>query len=527
MEKKESRNQTKNGSQYNFILETKAGLALKQGNIMSLEKSHKKNFYGSIAISMLILLSSPSSLLANSNDLALRQQALVTMRKVAMHFYTKVSSHGGYVYYYSLDMKCRWGEGAATKDQIWVQPPGTPTVGMAYLKAFEATGERFYLDAARKAAEALIYGQLKSGGWTNCVDFNPRGRAALYRNGKGKGKDYSSLDDGQTQSAIQLLVRVDKALDFQDKEIHDTACFALDALLAAQFPNGAFPQVWTGPVDEQPVIKASYPNYDWRIEGRIKNYWDMYTLNDNVAGYVVQALIDAYRIYNDQRYLTALKRMGDFLILAQMPDPQPAWAQQYNYEMKPIWARKFEPPGISGDESQEAMETLMEIYRVTGDRKYLEPIPRALAYLRHSLLPDGRLARYYELKTNKPLYMFRHGDVYKLTYDDSDLPSHYGWKTDSRLDDIEKKYNEIVNNRSTESTKHRPANLEDQILKIIGDLDDEGRWISIHQGEPLVGQPKFKVNYPYISSAVFSRNIEKLSEYLIAPLSNQITLNNK
>ena len=123
--------------------------------------------------------------------------------------------------------------------------------------------------------------------------------------------------------------------------------------------------------------------------------------------------------------------------------------------------------------------------------------------------------------------MFRHGDVYKLTYDDSDLPSHYGWKTDSRLDDIEKKYNEIVNNRSTESTKHRPANLEDQILKIIGDLDDEGRWISIHQGEPLVGQPKFKVNYPYISSAVFSRNIETLSEYLIATRSNQITLNNK
>jgi PelA/Pel-15E family pectate lyase len=493
---------------------------------MFLKKSHIKNSYGTIVLLILLLLFSSFSS-ANSYDLALRRQTLVTMRKAAMFFYTKVSFHGGYVYYYSLDMKRRWGEGEATKDQIWVQPPGTPTVGMAYLKAFEATGEQFYLDAARKAAEALIYGQLKSGGWTNCVDFNPQGRVALYRNGKGNGKNYSSLDDGQTQSAIQLLVRVDKALDFQNKEIHEAARFALNALLAAQFPNGAFPQVWTGPVDEQPVIKASYPNYDWRTEGRIKNYWDMYTLNDNVAGYVIQALVDAYRIYNDQRYLAALKRVGDFLILAQMPDPQPAWAQQYNYEMKPIWARKFEPPGISGDESQEAMETLMEIYRITGDRKYLNPIPCALAYLRHSLLPEGRLARYYELKTNKPLYMFRRGDVYTLTYDDSNLPSHYGWKTDSRLDDIEKQYDEIVNNRSTEPIKHHPANLEDQIQKIIRDLDDEGRWISTYQGEPLVGQPKFKINYPYISSAVFSRNIEKLSEYLIAPLSNQITLNNK
>jgi PelA/Pel-15E family pectate lyase len=339
---------------------------------------------------MLLLLSSSFSS-ANTNDLTIRRQALAAMRKAAMFFYTKVSSHGGYVYYYSLDMKRRWGEGAATKDQIWVQPPGTPTVGMAYLKAFEATGEQFYLDAARKAAEALIYGQLKSGGWTNCVDFNPRGRVALNRNGKGNGKNYSSLDDGQTQSAIQLLVRVDKAFDFRNKDIHEAACFALDALLAAQFPNGAFPQVWTGPVARQHVIKAGYPNYDWRTEGRINNYWDMYTLNDNVAGYVVQALIDAYRIYNDQKYLTALKRIGDFLILAQMPDPQPAWAQQYNYQMKPIWARKFEPPGISGKESQEVMETLMEIYSVIGDRKYFEPIPRALAYLKRSLLSDGKL----------------------------------------------------------------------------------------------------------------------------------------
>ena len=61
----------------------------------------------------------------------------------------------------------------------------------------------------------------------------------------------------------------------------------------------------------------------------------------------------------------------------------------------------------------------MKIYRVTGDKKYLEPIPRALAYLKKSRLPDGRLARYYELKTNRPLYMTRDGDEYSLTYDDS------------------------------------------------------------------------------------------------------------
>jgi len=473
-----------------------------------------------VTVCALVMSLSSAGLFAGSSDAALSRQVVTTMRKAATFYRTNVASHGGYVYYYSVDLRQRWGEGVATRDQIWVQPPGTPTVGMAYLRAFEATGDRFYLDAAKEAAEALLYGQLQSGGWTNCIDFDPRGRVAQYRNGRGRGKNYSSLDDGQTQSAIRLLIRVDKALGFQHTEIHESARFALDALLAAQFPNGAFPQVWTGPVTRQPVLKASYPNYDWRTEGRIKNYWDMYTLNDNVCGYVAEALIDAYRVYSDQRYKTALQRLGDFLILAQMPDPQPAWAQQYNYEMKPIWARKFEPPGISGDESQEVIETLMEICRLTGERKYLEPIPHAITYLQRSVLPDGRLARYYELRTNKPLYMFRRGDVYTLTYDDSNLPEHYGWKFDSRLSNMEKQYNELQRDARPTTASQPAANLKQQVRKVIEDLDDQGRWISTYQGERLVGQPKFKLNSPYIASAVVSRNIEMLSEYLISMRSN-------
>lgn len=63
----------------------------------------------------------------------------------------------------------------------------------------------------------------------------------------------------------------------------------------------------------------------------------------------------------------ALEKPGDFLILAQMPDPQPAWAQQYSYDMHPLWARRFEPPAIADRESEDVMLTLMEIHRYTGD----------------------------------------------------------------------------------------------------------------------------------------------------------------
>ncbi len=307
-------------------------------------------------------------------------------------------------------------------------------------------------------------------------------------------------------------MRVDKTLDFKNSEIHQSALTALDALLAAQFYNGGFLQGWKGPVSKQPVLKASYLDYDWRTQGRIKNYWDMYTLNDNVCGYVAETLIDAHRVYQDERFLLALCKLGDFLILAQMPEPQPAWAQQYNYEMKPIWARKFEPAAIAGDECQEVIETRMRISRVAGDRKYLEPIPRALAYLKRSLLADGRLARYYELKTNKPLYMFRRGKAaYALTYEDANLPAHYGWKWESRIGELGKEYQALRNGDSRKTTQ--PVK-DDVIRRIIADLDDRGRWVSTYGGERLIGQARMPVGTKYLSSELFSHNLSTLSKFL-------------
>ncbi|MFK7779486.1 MAG: pectate lyase [Gimesia sp.] len=444
-----------------------------------------------------------------------KKNVIRAMRKASDYYRDQVAVRGGYVYYYSLDLQQRWGEGKAGPDQIWVQPPGTPTVGMAYLRAFKATGDQFYLEAATDAALALVYGQLKSGGWTNSVEFNPKSkRTAKYRNGKGKGKNNSTLDDGITQSAIQLLIHVDQAHEFQNQTIHDAALVALNALLKAQYPVGAFPQVWTGPVEQIPGKAANFPEYDWRTEGRIKNYWDCYTLNDGLAGYVSTVLMEAFEIYHDERYHQAVLKLGDFLIVAQLPAPQPAWAQQYNYEMQPIWARKFEPPAVTGGETQDVIQTLMNIYRFSGDRKYLKPIPKALAYLKKSHLPDGQLARYYELKTNRPLYMNRRGKKYSLTYDDSNLPRHYGWKIRSQWSALERDYLSLASGKKKKATRTAKRELVSQAQTILNTMDDQARWISISSGERLVGQPKFPVNSRYIASEIFSRNLDLLSSYL-------------
>jgi hypothetical protein len=459
----------------------------------------------------LLLTLSPIVHAEDANDL--RTQAIRDLKRAAMYFHDRVASHGGYVYFVSLDLKSRWGEGAASADTIFVQPPGTPAVGMAFLSAFDATGDAFYLACAKDAGYALCDGQLESGGWTQVIHFGDApagGKLGKYRTRKGGNWNASSLDDDQTTAALSLLIRLDKALAFKDERIHSTCTYALDRLLKAQFPSGGFPQVWTGPVDAKQAKPASYPDYDWKTVGRVKNYWDYPTLNDNVAGNVARTLSAAHRTYGDDRFKTALRKLGDFLVLAQMPDPQPAWCQQYNHNLIPIWARKFEPPAIATSESQDVIAALIAISRETGDKKYLEPIPRAIAFLQRVVQPDGKMPRYLELQTNKPLFM---NEKYELTYDPANAPSHYGWFQPSKLKKLDASYQRALKGEADPA--HAPPGAE-EVRAILQALDDQGRWVSTYDGERLVGQPKFEKGFQFLSSDVFNRNVETLSAFLAA-----------
>jgi PelA/Pel-15E family pectate lyase len=448
-----------------------------------------------------------------------RDEVLAAMLRATNFFSEQVAVSGGYVYYVSPDFSRRLGEGVAEATEIWVQPPGTPRIGEAYLTAWEATGNLFYRDAALAAGQALLYGQLESGGWRNSINFNPSGeRLDLYRNDQGskKGKNFTTLDDDITQSALSFLIRLDAALSFRDSKIHDAVTYALPRLYAAQYANGAFPQGWTGPVPAQPVVAAAYPTYDWRTEGRIKEYWNQYTLNDGLVGTVTRTLRRAHDAYDDPEALAALVKLGDFLVLAQMPDPQPAWAQQYGPEMHPIWARAFEPPAVSGRESEDAMITLIRLAECTKNPDLLKPVPSGVKYLEASLLPDGQLARYYELENNKPLYMQRNGQGYELTNDDSNLPDHYGWKNPHQLELIKTAYRAVAAGQSLEPVFAASRPDPDEVARIVAALDGEGRWLTTSDGDPerLVGQPKFAVGETYISSALFADHLEYLSAYV-------------
>ena len=241
----------------------------------------------------------------------------------------------------------------------------------------------------------------------------------------------------------------------------------------------------------------------------------LYTLNDNLAGDVAATLTVAYEVYKEPRFIKALERLGDFLLLAQMPGSQPGWCQQYHFNMKPSWARKFEPPAIVTSESQDVMRALLAIYRATNKTKYLAPIPPALTYFESCLLPDGRLPRYLELQTNKPLYMERTGEVYTLTYSDKNLPSHYAFKIRPKLSEIRKEY-ERTRSGLDGALATSTEKLEKKARYALSKLDAQGRWVDAYQGKRLAGKPPIEPGDSIISSRTFAENVHVLCAYLEA-----------
>ncbi|MCZ6632591.1 MAG: hypothetical protein O7G87_04240 [bacterium] len=456
----------------------------------------------------------------------LRESAVTAMEKATRFFTQEIATQGGYLWVYRKDLSMRQGEEVATPSMIWVQPPGTPAVGMVFLEAFEATGDDRYLEAAKQAAHALAWGQLASGGWDYRVDFDPaKSKEWYYRRDveagekqKGKRRNRTTLDDDNTQSALRLLMRVDKALGFQDATVRQAVQYGLDALLRAQYSNGAWPQRFEEAPNPGlfPVRKARYPE-SWSWTYPQERYYTYYTFNDNTIADVIETMVEAYHTYSDTTYLAAAKRGGTFIILAQMPEPQPGWAQQYNEQMEPVWARRFEPPSVTGGESFGVMRALLDLYVETGEERFRAPVLKALAWLRRSLLPDGRLARFYELKTNKPLYFTKE---YVLTYSDADMPTHYAFKVsgESRIEGVQAYYDRIAEAGRESVLKEKwnrdPGRVDSERVKeVIDALDEEGRWVE----KGWLWHPENhqeRVETEVISCRTFNRNLRLLSRYV-------------
>ena len=181
--------------------------------------------------------------------------------------------------------------------------------------------------------------------------------------------------------------------------------------------------------------------------------------------------------------------------------------------MQPEKARTHEPAGFVIRESEQVIQLLETFYKMTGDRRYLRPIPMCLLWFervnREALEFKGLpvyafkrpTARYYELGTNLPIYVIRTDKVSPDGYGTylwsntvskgnmqglSNIPSEV--RQVVNVEPIRKEY-ERVSKLSNEDANieflHRfknwetPPRADAAVVKtILSSMDNRGAWIT-------------------------------------------------
>ena len=140
------------------------------------------------------------------------------MKRAARFMRQRVAYRGGYVWSYLPDLSRRWGEMEAYPTMIWIQPPGTATMGHLFLDCDHATGDNYFYESACEVADGLIAAQHEAGGWNYLHDFAGEASTRRWYDTIGKNgwrlEEFhhyygnATFDDAGTSEASQFLLRV-------------------------------------------------------------------------------------------------------------------------------------------------------------------------------------------------------------------------------------------------------------------------------------------------------------------------------
>ncbi len=480
------------------------------------------------AILLFVLSTMLMSSSVSPQNSGLLQECLDAMKHATKYMVEEVSTNGGYLWHYLPNMSRRWGEMEAYDTMIWVQPPGTTSMGHLFLDAYHATGDEYYYEAAEKAARALIWGQLDCGGWNYIVDFAgdrslKKWYATIGKNGwrLEEFQHYygnATFDDDVSSDAARFLLRM--YLEKFDAEYRYPLEKAIDFIIESQYPAGGWPQ--------------RYPlRYDFSHHGK-PDYTSYYTFNDDVVWENVNFLIQCYLTLGEKRFLEPIYRGMNFYIITQQGPPQAGWGQQYTMDIKPAGARTYEPNGLLPGYTAAHIRLLIRFYRLTGETKFLARIPEALDWLESCRLPEsmtenGRYTHptFVEIGTNKPIFVHRqgsnviHGEYY-VNYDDANLLSHYGGKSRINVGQLRKEYEDVLTMSVEEATADSPlfhgkfegdtvpqkyydltssvytasgmqtdrtVPNEDSVREVLGNMDSQNRWLArnVSISNPYIG----------------------------------------
>jgi hypothetical protein len=479
-----------------------------------------------ISKSLIVFAFLQIGIIVNAQTKISEEQAMKTMLKATEYMVQNVSTNGGYVWYYTPDLSRQWGEMEAYKSMIWLQHPGTISMGHLFLDAYHTTKNEYYYLAAQKAAAAVIQGQSPEGGWNYMVDFKGEESLKQWYNTIGKNgwrleefQHYygnSTFDDDVTSDAARFLLRM--FLEKKDPVYKPALDKSIEFVLKSQYPNGGWPQRYP--------LKKGYSTKGF------PDYTGFYTFNDDVIWENIHFLIQCYVVLGEKQLLEPIHRGMDFYRKSQ--DKCGAWGQQLNMKMEVASARTYEPAAFLPKTTCENALLLLKFYQFTGDKQFLEGVPKAIAWLEKTALPKektegGRThSTFVEVKTNKPIYVHRKGanvkyGSYYIDYDDTNLLSHYYGKAHVELQELKEEYKRVVQLSDKEATKESPLlpqqlhedtqqkyydlnrydfsfkPEESKIIEIINTLDDQNRWLTT----------RAFISNPYIGDGVNSEQTDK------------------
>jgi PelA/Pel-15E family pectate lyase len=295
---------------------------------------------------------------------------------------------------------------------------------------------------ARHVADVIVSFQTPAGGWSKNLDMSGSvrvpGESYTTNNlSRYPGVDdfdapkdphwnyVATLDNDATNTELHFLALVSGAVPGAEGEAYRTSFLrGIHYLLAAQFPNGGWPQVWP-------------------LEG---GYHDAITYNDNAVTESAETLTAVAEGKGNYAFVPAdLRRQAaasaahalQCILATQVvvKGKRTVWAQQHDaLTLAPVSGRNYEPAALSSGESADLLLYLMQLPHPSP--AVINAVNAGVAWLKSAAIngqewvggrgtPGGRhleakagaepiWARYYSISTGKPIF----GDRDKTIHDD-------------------------------------------------------------------------------------------------------------
>ncbi|SFU92642.1 pectate lyase, PelA/Pel-15E family [Pontibacter akesuensis] len=309
-------------------------------------------------------------------------------------------------------------------------------------------------EAVRVADNLLIY-QHDNGGWDKNTDMakvlSPEEERALKSPAEKEG--VSTIDNRATFTQLEYMAKVYAATG--QEKYKQSFLRGLDYLLEAQYGNGGWPQFYP--------IKKGYYEYITFNDGAMMGV--MQLLRDVAHQKAPYTFVDAARTEMSAK---AIEKGLDVILKAQIKvdGKLTAWCAQHDHiTLAPQKARAYELISLSGGESVGIVEYLMELekpspeviqavdgavswldqVKINGIRVELINDPARQDARDRVVVPDPTapplLARFYEIGTNKPMFVGRDGIVHEKLADIArERRAGYSWYIDFPQELVEEDY---------------------------------------------------------------------------------------